>query len=118
MGGSGDAQRKINQRCANCTRNGVENMEHTENENKAAGAPSALNVGLEVFARPLPHGAIVEYCGERGMVLNDDGGDRIEVACDGHRQNWHWTFEGVSCTVISMTSNVKLTGSALLRSPR
>jgi len=57
--------------------------------------------GSVFLTRPLPPGSVVDYCGERGVVVYDDGGDRIEVDCDGYRQNWYWEFEGVSCTIIS-----------------
>lgn len=52
--------------------------------------------------KPLPAGAVIEYMGEEATVLADQGGERIEVEVDGHRQRWWWTFEEVSCTVVSL----------------
>ncbi|MES2877534.1 MAG: hypothetical protein V4713_03860 [Pseudomonadota bacterium] len=50
--------------------------------------------------RPLPAGTVVDFCGERGTVIKDDGGEKIEVESDGFRMNWYWVFEGISCAVV------------------
>ena len=52
--------------------------------------------------RPLPPGAVIDYCGERATVICDDGGRTVSVRVDGFRQNWCWDLEGVSCTVVSV----------------
>ncbi len=59
-------------------------------------------------ARPLPAGAIIDFCGEQAIVISDDGGRTVSVLADGFKQNWYWVFEGAACTVVSMpeiTSN-------------
>lgn len=53
-------------------------------------------------ARPLPPGAIIDYCGEKATVIFDDGGRTVSVRADGFRQNWYWDLEGVACTVVSV----------------
>lgn len=52
---------------------------------------------------PLPAGAVIEYCGEHAVVVDDPGGDgRITVQAGDYRAQWRWSFEGVSCTVVSL----------------
>ncbi|MGO3700885.1 MULTISPECIES: hypothetical protein [Halomonadaceae] len=52
---------------------------------------------------PLPAGAIIEFSGEQGEVVYDPGDDgRITVIVDGHQARWWWTYEGESCSVISV----------------
>ncbi len=54
---------------------------------------------------PLPAGAVIEYCGEHGEVIHDPGGNgRLTVKVGDHQAQWWWTFEGVTCTVVSMPS--------------
>jgi hypothetical protein len=55
-----------------------------------------------VIHRPLPPGAIIDFCGEQATVICDQGGSTISVLADGFRQNWYWAFEGTACTVIAM----------------
>lgn len=63
-----------------------------------------------VERQPLPAGTVIEYCGERGEVLLDQGGDgRITVKVGGHEAWWRWTYEGVSCSVISQPSQMTQT---------
>lgn len=50
----------------------------------------------------LPAGAVIDYRGEEATVVADQGGSELDVEVDGHRQRWQWTFEGVSCTVVSL----------------
>lgn len=53
--------------------------------------------------QPLPAGAVIEYCGEHGEVIHDPGGEgRVTVKVGDHQAQWWWTFEGVSCTVVSL----------------
>lgn len=58
----------------------------------------------DVNRQPLPAGTVIEYSGEEATVVQDIGGERIDVEVDGSRQRWWWTFEGVSCSVISHPS--------------
>ena len=52
-------------------------------------------------ARPaLRAGTEIDYAGMRAVVVHDSGGGRVTVRCEGHTQNWRWTFEGESCTVV------------------
>ena len=50
--------------------------------------------------RALRAGTEIDYCGMSAVVVADSGGERITVSCEGHVQNWNWTFEGESCTVV------------------
>lgn len=53
--------------------------------------------------QPLPPGAVIEFCGDQAEVISDPGGEaRLTVRVDGHQDRWYWTFEGVSCTVVSL----------------
>lgn len=55
--------------------------------------------------KPLPAGAVIEYCGEHGVVTDDPGGEgRLTVRVGDYQAQWWWTFEGVSCTVVSLPS--------------
>ncbi len=54
----------------------------------------------------LPPGTVIEYMGEEATVLEDNGGDCLTVQCYGDRQKWRWTFEDVSCTVVSMPDQI------------
>lgn len=55
--------------------------------------------------QPLPPGAIIEYCGEHGEVISDPGGNgRVTVRVGDHQAQWWWTFEGVTCSVVSIPS--------------
>lgn len=40
---------------------------------------------------------VIEYCGERAIVVSDDGGSRIRVIVDDIFQNWYFEFEGEQC---------------------
>lgn len=52
---------------------------------------------------PLPAGAVIEYCGEHGEVIHDPGGEgRVTVKVGDHQAQWWWTFEGVTCSVVSL----------------
>ena len=62
--------------------------------------------------RALRAGTQIEYCEMPATVLKDTGGERIEVACEGHRQDWYWTFEGVSCVVVELAPSVETTTTA------
>lgn len=63
---------------------------------------------IEMIKREaLPVGSIIDFCGERGEVIRDDGGDRIDVIADGFHQRWFWTLEGVSCTVVALPAKDK-----------
>ncbi|WP_121498253.1 hypothetical protein [Pseudomonas aeruginosa] len=55
---------------------------------------------------PLPAGAVIEYCGEHGEVIHDPGGEgRVTVKVGDHQAQWWWTFEGVTCTVVSLPTD-------------
>lgn len=54
------------------------------------------------FVRPLPVGTLIDYCGHQAEVTSDDGGERINVKCEGAAQRWYWSFEGVECSVVSV----------------
>lgn len=57
---------------------------------------------------PLPAGAVIEYCGEHGEVIHDPGGNgRVTVKVGDHQAQWWWTFEGVTCTVVSLPTDDK-----------
>lgn len=44
--------------------------------------------------RPLPAGAVIDFCGERAIVMHDHGDDsRLTVAVGGYEERWWWTFE-------------------------
>lgn len=61
--------------------------------------PSSVSTAV----RPLPAGAVIDFCGERAVVIRDYGDDtRLTVDVDGHEERWWWRFEGVSCIVISV----------------
>lgn len=63
----------------------------------------------QVVKRPLPPGAVIEFCGDHAVVVHDDGGDsRLTVELDGQRHLWWWTFEGASCSVVSMPETLQL----------
>lgn len=54
---------------------------------------------------PLPIGTVIEYCGEHGEVVSDSGGEgRVTVRVGEHQAQWWWTFDGVSCSVVSPPS--------------
>jgi hypothetical protein len=61
---------------------------------------------LGSVVRPLQAGTIIEYCGHEAEVTRDEGGERIDVKCEGTAQCWYWSFEGVECSVVSVP-NVK-----------
>jgi hypothetical protein len=61
-----------------------------------------MNKSVQSNARPLQAGAIIDFCGERGVVICDDGGRTVSVLADGFKQDWYWIFEGTACTVVSM----------------
>jgi hypothetical protein len=61
-----------------------------------------MHTHLTKQARPLPQGAIIDFCGECATVISDDGGRTVSVMADGFQQNWYWEFEGAECTVISI----------------
>lgn len=50
---------------------------------------------------PLPAGAVIEYRGEEATVVADQGGSELDVEVDGRQERWQWTYEGVSCSVVS-----------------
>lgn len=56
---------------------------------------------------PLPAGTEIEYCDMPAVVVQDDGGSTLRVACDGFEQTWRWSFEGVSCTVVKYPENIE-----------
>lgn len=58
--------------------------------------------GANQEQRPLPTGSVIEYQGECATVVRDDGGNSLVVQVDDSTQQWFWTFEGVSCTVVSI----------------
>lgn len=49
---------------------------------------------------PLPYGTTIRYHSAVAVVIDDHGGDTLEVECEGFRQRWRWEFEGVKCTVV------------------
>ncbi len=52
---------------------------------------------------PLPAGAVIEFCDEHATVIHDQGDDGvITVDLGDHQARWRWTFEGVSCRLISL----------------
>lgn len=52
---------------------------------------------------PLPPGAVIEYCCERAEVVFDPGGEgRLTVKVDGMQDRWWWSFDGASCTLVSL----------------
>lgn len=56
---------------------------------------------------PLPPGAVIEFCGEQGTVVSDQGGDgKIIVKVGEHQAHWRWTFEGVTCSIVSLPSHL------------
>lgn len=56
-----------------------------------------------IVREPLPAGAVIEYCGEHGEVIHDPGGEgRVTVKVGDHQAQWWWTFEGVTCSVVSL----------------
>lgn len=63
-----------------------------------------IQANLGTNARePLPPGAVIEYCGEHGEVVSDPGGDgRVTVRVGEYQEQWWWTFEGVTCSVVSL----------------
>lgn len=54
--------------------------------------------------KPLPIGTLISYCGHEAVVVEDYGGSRITVACEGVTQRWYWEFEGVQCEVVKLGS--------------
>lgn len=53
--------------------------------------------------QPLPQGAVIEFCEERAVVMRDPGGEgRLSVNVGEYEDRWWWTFEGVSCSVVSL----------------
>lgn len=75
-------------------------FDHWDGQPKAnRKAEDAL--GLQT-TRPLPAGAVIDFCGMRAAVVDDDGGKEITVNCDDVVQRWRWTFEGRECIVISL----------------
>ena len=55
--------------------------------------------------RPLPPGSEIEYMGEYATVVADNGGASLLVESDGIRQEWMWSFEGVECSVVSLSAD-------------
>lgn len=53
-------------------------------------------------SRPVPKGAIIEFCGEQATVVQDDGGPTITVNDGVCIQQWYWVFEGEPCRVVSL----------------
>lgn len=54
-----------------------------------------------MLTRPLPAGTLIEYCGERATVIEDQGGACVMVNVDGFKQEWQWCFEGEECKVLA-----------------
>ncbi len=54
------------------------------------------------FARPLPKGSVISYCGEVVTVVEDQGDTRIVVNDGVDTINWFWTFEGECCKIHSV----------------
>lgn len=62
----------------------------------------------------LPRDTVLDFCGERGVVVDDFGGTTVIVLADGFVQSWRWQLDGATCTVLetpsepiySMTSGV------------
>lgn len=51
----------------------------------------------EFRKRPLPPGTAIEHLGVAATVIQDKGGDTLEVLSDGFIQTWQWVFEGAAC---------------------
>jgi len=60
----------------------------------------------------LPAGTKIDYSGMDAIVMEDKGGDQLKVSCEGHVQNWHWSFEGIECTVVSLPGAMVEAGNA------
>lgn len=59
---------------------------------------------------PLPPGTVIEYCGDLAVVVRDPGGEgRVTVKVRGRVTHWRWTFEGVSCSVVSLPGGSRRT---------
>jgi len=69
-----------------------------EPEKNAASTQEACS--LHEVDMPLAKGTEIEYCGEAGTVVRDDGGRQILVQIPGEGTMWWWwRFQGVECTV-------------------
>jgi len=49
---------------------------------------------------PLPEGTRISYADMEATVVEDHGGNRLTVDCDGERVRWYWTFDGETCVVL------------------
>jgi hypothetical protein len=53
--------------------------------------------------KPLPAGTKIEFCDHEAVVISDPGGDSfLTVEVDGHQAHWYWSFEGASCSILSL----------------
>lgn len=61
-------------------------------------------LSMDVHKRaPLPTGAVIEYCEEQGVVIDDQGGAGwITVDLGDMHVRWRWHFDGVCCSVVSL----------------
>ncbi|KZN20816.1 hypothetical protein A1D17_04545 [Pseudomonas fluorescens] len=58
---------------------------------------------------PVPQGTKISFCEHEAKVVSDPGGDfALTVEVDGHHANWYWSFEGVSCTILSLPDHQNL----------
>lgn len=49
---------------------------------------------------PLPEGTRISYADMEATVVEDHGGNRLTVDCEGERVRWYWTFDGETCVVL------------------
>lgn len=56
------------------------------------------------YRQPLPPGTEIQFCEERGIVVDDPGGDDANLTVDVGDciTRRRWTFEGATCTVVSL----------------
>jgi hypothetical protein len=57
---------------------------------------------------PFTAGDEIEYCGEKAIIVSDNGGARIDVLVDGDSfQTWYYDFEGEKCSLVIPASTTK-----------
>lgn len=61
--------------------------------------------GFSAKRSPLPAGTLIEYCGERAVIVSDDGDNQVTVEVDGSIMRWWWRFDGVECQVVGADEN-------------
>lgn len=48
----------------------------------------------------LPKGTKIEYSGMLAEVVEDFGGDKLTVNCEGDVVIWRWSLDGEDCRVV------------------